>query len=628
MTAFTINVYLATDNPFTASPTLIDISAYVDMNAGITITRGRQDEFSDTNPATCTLTLDNTDGRFTDTNTSGPYYPNLHRNNWIIVKQTISAVQTTRYVGYVQGWPIQVVGKSAQVQISAVCTMKLIAQARTLRAMLVEETALNNLQAIWPCTENPITAASQGSIVFTQAAFGDVSGQGFAPLAIAPTGTVTSSMMTCSSSALTVGPDNQGLMTFTGMSSSNYVAVTRNISGTFGNGTGNFSVEFWMCSGTVSQKLLQLDDGTKSMIVSITAGGFLSIGSAVDATGVVTAAFTATGSTISSAGSPNIPHHIVIEVTNAGARMDVWQDGTQIATNNTTVTWSKLYGTITVGAPTYGGTAFPYTGSIGMISMGLPDVNWDTNTSASVRYSMGVNGKAGEFTDDRSKRICSYISTLLSGSWFSHSSTSSQVGPQPSSGSSALSCIQDMSHTENGILRSSRDGHLFFGGRSERTGIGSSFTVSYEDLDKATVSPDSDSYTINSVIGSRYAGATQTLENSSSIAKYGLYQQSYNLYNQTDAQTTLNLNFRLARDADPPRRLTPVIKGINTLSNFATVAAIEISQRFTISSIPTPMLSGLGTSYWVEGYQEVITYNNHDLTIYTSPYNASLVYNY
>jgi hypothetical protein len=54
-----------------------DISPYVDMQAGVKITRGRQDEFSDIQPSKLTLTLDNRDGRFTPENTASPYYPNV-----------------------------------------------------------------------------------------------------------------------------------------------------------------------------------------------------------------------------------------------------------------------------------------------------------------------------------------------------------------------------------------------------------------------------------------------------------------------------------------------------------------------------------------------------------------------
>ena len=65
------------------APTTItwtDITQYVDVVQGVTITRGASDELSETQPGTATLVLDNADGRFTPGNTSSPYYPFVRRN--------------------------------------------------------------------------------------------------------------------------------------------------------------------------------------------------------------------------------------------------------------------------------------------------------------------------------------------------------------------------------------------------------------------------------------------------------------------------------------------------------------------------------------------------------------------
>ena len=54
-----------------------DISAYLDVQAGVRITRGRPDEFSTIQPGTMALTLKNVDGRFTMANPASPYAPNV-----------------------------------------------------------------------------------------------------------------------------------------------------------------------------------------------------------------------------------------------------------------------------------------------------------------------------------------------------------------------------------------------------------------------------------------------------------------------------------------------------------------------------------------------------------------------
>lgn len=63
-----------------------DISGYVELQKGLSIQRRRQNELDEPSPGTLSLWLDNTDGRFTRLNTSGPYYPNVKHNRLIRVR--------------------------------------------------------------------------------------------------------------------------------------------------------------------------------------------------------------------------------------------------------------------------------------------------------------------------------------------------------------------------------------------------------------------------------------------------------------------------------------------------------------------------------------------------------------
>jgi len=60
-----------------ASRTWTDITDYVKTAEGVRIGHARQDEFSQPGPNTCSLTLNNSDGRFTPGLASSPYYPNV-----------------------------------------------------------------------------------------------------------------------------------------------------------------------------------------------------------------------------------------------------------------------------------------------------------------------------------------------------------------------------------------------------------------------------------------------------------------------------------------------------------------------------------------------------------------------
>jgi hypothetical protein len=76
------------------SITWTDITPYVDVTSGVTITRGASDELSETQPGTASMTLDNSDGRFTPGNPSSPYAPFVRRNAPIRVSQAVMPVRT------------------------------------------------------------------------------------------------------------------------------------------------------------------------------------------------------------------------------------------------------------------------------------------------------------------------------------------------------------------------------------------------------------------------------------------------------------------------------------------------------------------------------------------------------
>jgi hypothetical protein len=69
-----------------AAMTWTDITSRVDIrNSGVTIDRGARDELADTQPGTCSLLLDNSDGAFSPGLSSSPYYPNVRKGTPIRV---------------------------------------------------------------------------------------------------------------------------------------------------------------------------------------------------------------------------------------------------------------------------------------------------------------------------------------------------------------------------------------------------------------------------------------------------------------------------------------------------------------------------------------------------------------
>lgn len=84
-----------------------DISAYVRIDGGIRITRGRPDEASSPQGAQCTLTLDNRDGRFSPRNSAGAYFGYIGRNTPLRVKvYDDTGTAQVRFHGVVSEWPV------------------------------------------------------------------------------------------------------------------------------------------------------------------------------------------------------------------------------------------------------------------------------------------------------------------------------------------------------------------------------------------------------------------------------------------------------------------------------------------------------------------------------------------
>src|SRR5260221_13384628 len=80
--------------------TFIDITRYLYQRDGIHVTAGAVNWGDKPQPATCTFTVDNRDGRFTPNNASGAYYPYLQRN--VQVRFTVTATSSSGnfYSGY------------------------------------------------------------------------------------------------------------------------------------------------------------------------------------------------------------------------------------------------------------------------------------------------------------------------------------------------------------------------------------------------------------------------------------------------------------------------------------------------------------------------------------------------
>ncbi|MET8766313.1 hypothetical protein [Streptomyces sp. NPDC004658] len=145
------------------SGTWVDITSYTlvrDDSGQIAITSGIRDEGSQTEAGTCSLELDNRDGRFSPRNPSGPYYGIIGRNTPVRVSVPDGmGGKSYRIWGeaseWVPNWDTS--GTDVWTDLSASGILRRLAQAPTPeRSPIYEAIAnppLSGLVAYWPCED-------------------------------------------------------------------------------------------------------------------------------------------------------------------------------------------------------------------------------------------------------------------------------------------------------------------------------------------------------------------------------------------------------------------------------------------------------------------------------------------
>lgn len=159
--------------------TWTDITTYVqtrDEANPITITGGAQDEDSSPQPSVCTLTLNNTDGRFSPNYLSGAYSPYLKRNIQLRVSiVAVNSVTNNTYSGYrfwgeVPDWPPQsdITGSDVFVTIQATGPFRRLRTAGSKGSVLTRYyaslTGANAPIAYWPLEDDPYTNSAGTAI--------------------------------------------------------------------------------------------------------------------------------------------------------------------------------------------------------------------------------------------------------------------------------------------------------------------------------------------------------------------------------------------------------------------------------------------------------------------------------
>lgn len=154
MTLPTLKVEVAWENdPFTATPTWTDVTAYTRQ---VSINRGKASLFDRMSAGTCSVVLNNNDGRFDPNNTLSPYAPYVLPMRQIRVTATHSAVTYGLFRGFLESVPVTYPsnGLHSLAMVSAVDGFKVLnlRQVTTSPAQELSSVRVANLltAAGWP----------------------------------------------------------------------------------------------------------------------------------------------------------------------------------------------------------------------------------------------------------------------------------------------------------------------------------------------------------------------------------------------------------------------------------------------------------------------------------------------
>jgi len=104
------------------------VTDYLRLAQGVSISEGRENEAGDAvSPGTCSLVLDNSDGRFSSNLPSSPYYPNVNPGAGLRVSGWVNGAWQSLFQGKIQAWSADSVndptGKAAVSRVTASDTL-------------------------------------------------------------------------------------------------------------------------------------------------------------------------------------------------------------------------------------------------------------------------------------------------------------------------------------------------------------------------------------------------------------------------------------------------------------------------------------------------------------------------
>jgi len=559
----------------------IDITSYVKVDAEVPITRGRQDETSRAEPSHLTLTVNNTDGRFTPGNRSSPNWPGVRLRTPIRVRVRhphTTGTWRVRFTGFVDEWPTNWPSKNpstvAWSSISASGLLRPQSRSATLPSAIRARMAIAAPDFWWPLEDaadavfaepetGAVTLSTEGTVAFAGVA-GTV-GMGRQVARLDPAG------------RLTIPPLRSAVRT----------------------------MEVWWQYTDASHFTLHTSDGANSDVFEITShdvnthGGFTVDISALVATTV--------------AAGPEFVHtnlveddwwHVVATLSGSGASctLSLYVNGVLVDSDIGTATPTFLHDS---GYVLAGGTG-SNPPKVGVAHVAV----YDTALAAVdvlANFTAGV-GNRDDLTGDRFNRLGDESSIVTTAT----AATGEAMGPQPSGNLPTL--LQDCAGAEQGFMYEDLSGGLTLQMRTARNNPATYLSLAIPgQIDSVDPLVDDQHFLNEATVSRASGGVPTTYTDAASVAEVeATYSRDVSVNVAADEQLLqhagwlVNTSTKLDMPRYPSLSFRFAAAG-DSASLITWLAGEPLGSMLALSGLPTQAVSST-ESVFVEGYTETWSY--------------------
>lgn len=575
-----------------ASRTWTDVSTYVELDQGITITGGRSDARASAEANTMSVTLDNSDGRFTPLRTSSPYYPNvkLGRPIRVTAKPVGGGTTHTLFTGYVDSWPIEWiegVDHYAVTRVTASSRLSRIGRSVSLKSNPEVEADLAGPIHHWTMGDPEGSTTAVDSVGSVPCKFAGNSGW---PAPVFGNAT---------------GITSDGLTAVTFADSGRYLrAVVPDL-------TGDYTLSGFYATTDADSVIMGVGDAlvgiypSGKLYVGVLVGGGMS-GSAADP---------------GTAVNDGEVHHVALRFTKSTDTYECVRDGAVVASiSEVAFVGGKVY----VGSGGFRDAIDTLTGTVCHVSL----FDYKVTTTDLTRIADAGDGFVDEAASARISRYARWAGIAAA----DLSSDTDAVTPMQaidSTGDTVAGLLRKVESTEGGVLFDNRAGTLVYLSRTYRFNRAADATLPTTAYEAELGPRFDDSELVNRATATVSEALTISALNETSRDAYGLFDASFEILSTDSAEAEGRCWWTVNRFGEPFIRVPSLTVNMLalTLAQQDAVAVLNVGARIAKSGTwPTQLGTALDSGVYLEGWTETLGPESWFITLNVTPASLTEVF--